>query len=270
MLRTTLSTEFVARFEPSLMLTNAERSALENVAVKRVELGPDQDIVREGDRPSRSVLVIDGLVCTSKVTGSGKRQMTAFHVPGDMPDLLSLHLQLMDSDVRTVIPTTVGFIEHRDLRRLCEHNPRIAASLWRTTLIDASIFREWVVNVGQRRGLSRLAHLFCEMMMRMGAVGRSKEGRCAFDVTQTDLSEAVGLTAVHVNRSLQDLRKRGLISFAKGVLTIHDWDGLADLGDFHSDYLHLDEVTLGRVGNARRRGRQAEPMGLRHPATSSA
>jgi CRP-like cAMP-binding protein len=77
------------------------------------------------------------------------------------------------------------------------------------------------------------------MMMRMGAVGRSKEGRCAFDVTQTDLSEAVGLTPVHVNRSLQDLRKRGLISFAKGVLTIHDWDGLADLGDFRSDYLHL-------------------------------
>ena len=106
-------------------------------------------------------------------------------------------------------------------------------------MVDAAIYRQWVTNLGQRPAINRLAHLFCEMMLRMDAIGRAKDGSCALPITQADLSDASGLSVVHVNRTLQELREMGLITFARGQLTVHEWDGLAGLADFRPEYLHL-------------------------------
>ncbi|MBZ9921039.1 Crp/Fnr family transcriptional regulator [Mesorhizobium sp. B292B1B] len=227
-----------AKFRRAFTLTPDERQALDAIRIRIVAIGANQDLVREGDQPSRCIMVLAGLASTSKIIGDGKRQVTAYHVPGDMPDLLSLHLDLLDSDVRTVSACSVGFIDHSAIRLLCERYPRLAANLWRTTLVDASIFREWVVNVGKRQALGRVAHLLCEIMLRMDDAGLAFDQSCAFAVTQADLGEATGLSAVHINRTLKALREKQLSSLVNGQLTIHDWEGLAILAEFRHDYLH--------------------------------
>ncbi len=243
-----------------LDLTAAERQAVEAVPVRRAEAAADEPILRQGDRPTRCLIVLAGLLCRSKLVSTGERQIVAFHVPGDMPDLHGLHLPVFDSDMWAVAPSALAFVEHAPLRRLCEEFPRIAAALWRTTLVDASIGREWTVSVGQRPAVGRLAHLFCEVLMRMEAAGlaeapsgappgappgrlsgASSGGACAFPVTQGDLSEATGLSVVHLNRTLQELRQAGLVSFDAGRLVVRDWEGLAERGDFTPDYLHLEQ-----------------------------
>src|SRR5215217_8153556 len=129
-------------------LNDDERQALQNLPMQVVAIKADQDIVREGDRPSRSCLLLSGFACTYKVTVQGKRQIVSFNLPGDIPDLQSLHLKVLDNSVSTISPCTVGFVAHEVLRDICERYPRIAAAFWRETLIDAAIFREWVMNVG--------------------------------------------------------------------------------------------------------------------------
>jgi CRP-like cAMP-binding protein len=229
----------LSKLDRAVTLTDSERRALSKVPIHLTTLKDDRDVARRGDRPSRCVLVIEGMLATSKVNAAGKRQIMAFHVPGDIPDLLSIHLEVLDSDIRTVSESKVAFIDHTPLRALCADHPRIAADLWRATLVDAAIFREWVVNVGQRPALNRLAHLFCEITVRMDEVGLAKNRSCSLPLTQTELGEATGLSPVHVNRSLQVLRARGLLSLERGELTIHDWRGLRDVAEFQFDYLHL-------------------------------
>ena len=229
----------LSKFERSLALTEAERYAIILLPVRLEQVRADQAILREGARPKRSCLLVEGLACNSKVTRGGKRQILAFHLPEDMPDLTSLHLEVRDSDTWAMTDCTLAFVNHRDLDQFCDEHPRLAKFLWRSTLVDASVHREWTLNVGQREGLSRMAHLFCEMMTRMDTIGRMKDGGCALPLTQEDLGEATGLSSVHVNRVLQDLRRQKLISFTRGQLTAHDWDGLVRLADFRTDYLHL-------------------------------
>lgn len=229
-----------SKLDRALSLNGNEREALIRLPLKAATIRADQDVVREGDHSMRCLALTKGLLATSKTGTSGKRQIMAFHIPGDMPDLQGLHLETLDSDIRTLSECEVVFIEHAAIHRLCNDSPRIAAALWKMTLVDASIFREWVVNVGQRTGPSRLAHVFCEMMLRMETAKLSAiDGSCGLALTQSQLGEATGLSTVHINRSMQTLRTRGLLSFDGHHLTIHDWDGLAELADFRADYLHL-------------------------------
>jgi CRP-like cAMP-binding protein len=229
----------IAKFEYFVALSDAERAAVAAVPVTLETRRGGEGVVWVGDRPSRSFIVLKGLLGTSKSVADGGNQITCLHIPGDMPDLQSLHLEVLDSDVRALTDCQLAFMAHQDLRRLCDHFPRLAALLWRTTLVDAAIYREWVVNVGQRQAPGRIAHVFCELMLRMEAVGLAKEKSCYLGLTQEDLGQATGLSLVHVNRTLQDLRGQGLITFGQGRLTIHDWDRLVQVGDFRSDFLHL-------------------------------
>jgi CRP-like cAMP-binding protein len=235
----------IAKFERSVPLSEAERAALAAVPVTVETRRGGDGVVWVGDRPTRSFMVLAGLLGSSKSVADGGNQITCFHVPGDLPDLQSLHLDVMDSDIRALTDCQLAFVAHQDLWRLCDQHPRLAALLWRTTLVDAAIYREWVVNVGQRQAPSRIAHVFCELMLRMEAVGLAQDRSCHLGLTQEDLGQATGLSLVHVNRTLQDLRGQGLISFGQGRLTIHDWDALVEVGDFRDDYLHLRE---GRAG----------------------
>jgi CRP-like cAMP-binding protein len=229
----------VRKIESIFTLTDEEKLALTSLPVHRQELRGGQDIVREHDQPSRSCLVLEGFTSTFKVTPEGKRQILAFHVPGDMPDLQSLHLKTLDNSIGTVSPCTVAFIQHEALRDLCKRHPRISDALWRGTLIDAAIYREWMVNVGRRDAYTRLCHLLCEMVVKLGAVGLAEGRTCQLPMTQTDLGDATGLSTVHVNRTLQDIRKAGLVTFTRGTLKVLDWEGLKTAGEFDPTYLHL-------------------------------
>lgn len=234
----------VSKFDGLMDLTASEREALSGFPLRTVSLEAHQDVTREGDRPSRCAMLIEGFACTSKITTKGRRQIMAFHIAGNMPDLHSVHLGVLDSDIRTISACTMGFMDHSPLKALCSQHPRIAAVLWRTTLVDASVYREWMTNIGQREAFGRLAHLFCEVMTRMEDSGQADGDRCRFPVSQVELGEATGMSAVHVNRTLQELRKENLVSFAAGVLTIHNRDRLAEAGEFDLTYLHLQEAQL--------------------------
>ncbi|MFC1459521.1 Crp/Fnr family transcriptional regulator [Microvirga arabica] len=189
---------------------------------------------------SRSCLLLSGFACTYKLTAGGKRQIVSFNIPGDIPDLQSLHLKTLDNSVATMSQCRVGFVTHEDLRNLCTRHPRIAEAFWRETLIDAAIFREWVMNVGQREGTSRMAHVLCELMVRLKAVGLVEDHACDLPITQSEFADALGFTTVHVNRVLQQMRTEGLI-FTQGTrLTIPDWEKLKQVGEFDPTYLHLE------------------------------
>lgn len=167
-----------------------------------------------------------------------------------MPDLMSMHLERMDCDIRTLTACEVEFVDHEDLRALCKNHPRLAFAFWRVTLSDAAIMREWVVNLARRLALPRLAHFFCEMMMRIDAVGLADSRECALPLTQEDLSDVTGLSAVHVNRTLQVLRSSGFMKFSDGNLVILNWQRLADLADFDDAYLHLRNRERSMIARA--------------------
>jgi CRP-like cAMP-binding protein len=226
--------------ESIFSLSQIERQAIIDLPMQIMTLRADQDIVRVGDRPTRSCALLGGFACTFKITPEGKRQITAFHIPGDIPDLQSLHLEVLDSSVGTLTPCTVGFMQHESLHQLCDQHPRITRALWRETLIDASIFREWTVNLGRREAYARIAHILCELMVRLKAVGLVKDHTCEIPITQIEFADAAGLSNVHINRVLQELRRDGLIVFKGNTLSVPDWDKLSQAGEFDPTYLHLE------------------------------
>ncbi|HZH52752.1 MAG TPA: Crp/Fnr family transcriptional regulator [Microvirga sp.] len=230
----------VRRLESQLHLSDDDRRAVLGLPMQVVDLRTDQDIVREGDRPSRSCLILDGFTCTYKVTQEGRRQIVSFNIPGDIPDLQSLHLKILDNSIGTIEPCRVGFILHEDLQSLCEEHPQITACLWRSTLVDAAIFREWVLNVGRRDAYSGMAHVLCELITRLKVVGLADDHSCNLPITQAEFGDALGLSGVHVNRVLQDLRLNDLIRTKGTRLTVPDWDRLTEAGDFDPTYLHLE------------------------------
>jgi CRP-like cAMP-binding protein len=200
----------------------------------------DQDIVREGDAPTRSCLLLSGFACTYKVTAQGKRQIVSFNIPVDIPDLQSLHLKVLDNAISTISPCSVGFIAYDDLRDICTRYPRITAAFWRETLIDAAIFRGWVLNVGQREAYTRMAHVLCELLTHLRAVDLVEDQGCILPITQGEFADALGVTTVHVNRVLQAMRADGLIKLTGDRLNIPDWEKLKQAGEFDLAYLHLE------------------------------
>lgn len=228
----------IRNFSGGLSLTAREHAAITRLPVRRVSFPPDQDIVSKGDRSNRCVTLVSGFANTSKMAGKGKRQVAALHIAGDMPDLMSMHLERMDCDIRTMTACEIEFVDHEDLRVLCENHPRLSFAFWRVTLSDAAIMREWVVNLARRPALAKLAHFFCEMMVRMDAVGLVENGECDLPLTQEILSDVTGLSAVHINRTLQVLRSSGFMAFNDGRLAVIEWRQLANLADFDDAYLH--------------------------------
>lgn len=222
-----------------LRLRDEELAALLDMPLQVETLRADQDIVREGDRPTRSCLILEGYAATYKITAIGKRQIVAFHIAGDIPDLQSTHLEVLDTSLGTLTPAKVGFIRHEAINHVCERHYRIACVLWRQSLIDATIFREWVVNVGRREALNALAHVMCEFVTKMRTMGLSDGAECELPMTQAELGDALGISTVHVNRTVQKLRAAGLIRLQGARLTVLDWEGLREVGEFDPTYLHL-------------------------------
>ncbi|ESX53156.1 Crp/Fnr family transcription regulator [Mesorhizobium sp. LSHC422A00] len=219
-------------------LGEADLAILRGISIQEKEFQPNHNLVLEGDKPSQSFVVIDGLVGSTKYTGEGKRQITSFFVIGDIPDLHGLHLSIMDCTFSTLMPSRIGFMRHSTLRAICEQHPRIATAFWRSTLIDAAIYREWVTNVGRREALTRMAHILCELICRLRAAGRIEDHVADIPITQAALGDALGLSTVHVNRMLQELRRKGLIATSGSRLQALNWPDLVRAGDFDTTYLH--------------------------------
>ncbi|WCS28584.1 Crp/Fnr family transcriptional regulator (plasmid) [Methylobacterium sp. NMS14P] len=222
-------------------LSDVERQAIQGLPVRTQTLNARQDIVRDGDRPSHCCLILDGWACRYKLLHEGRRQILSFHIAGDVPDLQTLHLPTMDHSLATVTKATVAFIPHESLRELTVNFPSIGALLWRDTLVDAGIFREWITGLGRRSAFERIAHLFCEMYLKLQAVGLAGDFRCRMPTTQNDLADALGLTPVHVNRVLRDMRGLALITLRSSTLVIEAWDELLRVAEFDPTYLHLEK-----------------------------
>jgi CRP-like cAMP-binding protein len=226
------------KLQLSTLLDADDVKAIERLPIMVKEVAAHNPIVREGERPVQCCLLIDGFLCRSKTTDAGKRQILSIHITGEIPDLQSLHLHVMDHDLTTLSRCTVGLIPHDALRTLTRERPTVAEALWRETLIDAAVFREWIVNVGRRAAVVRLAHLLAEIGTRLQAMDLAPGDRFELPMTQLDIADALGLTPVHVNRVVQELRREGLLELRKHSVSLPDLPRLKELGDFDDLYLH--------------------------------
>lgn len=242
--RLSLHTHFDAEDEAALLaLPHTERN-----------LEPGQYIVREGDRPTHSCMVVSGLAVRHKVVGSGGRQIVNVHLSGDMVDLQNSLLQISDHNVQALGRMTAAFIPRESLVELAFSRPNVGKGLWIETLIEGSISREWIANVGRRDAVTRVAHLLCEFAYRLDAVGIGPECNYELPMTQEQLADALGLTSVHINRTLQTLDKSGLTQRTRRSVVITNLEKLAHLGDFNSTYLHLPQSALPEHMQARTPG----------------
>jgi CRP-like cAMP-binding protein len=235
------SGRLLRKLQPCTPLTPDDVKAIERLPVTVKEFPAHTTVVREGERPTQCCLLIEGFIVRAKTTELGKRQIVAIHIAGEIPDLESLHLHVMDHDLMTLSRSVVGFIAHEALRGLTHEHPNIMAALWRETLLEAAVFREWIVNVGRRSAVVRLAHLLTELGLRLQRTGVAAD-RFELPMTQQDLADTLGLTPVHVNRVIQELRRDGLLELRKHSVYLPDLPRLKKLGDFDDLYLHWSET----------------------------
>ncbi|MFD1951272.1 Crp/Fnr family transcriptional regulator [Sphingomonas arantia] len=228
---------FVKRLMSRSALTDKEVSALLELRGSPKVYRSHSDLVRRGDLLEHSCLVVDGLVGRFGQNGEGERQISGLYIAGDMADLPSVVSPAAGWGIGSLSQTTILRIPHVQLRHLASQYPGIAEAFWRDCVADGSIFSEWVVNVGRRDSLSRLAHLFCEMAVRSERAGLGDRTFFRLPITQIDLADATGLTGVHVNRILKKLREASIANFRSGEVTIQDWDQLVSVGDFDPAFL---------------------------------
>jgi CRP-like cAMP-binding protein len=230
----------VRRLETRGPLSDADRDAVRALPFTFRTLDAANYLVREGEPPQVCYLLISGFAYRHKVTGDGERQIIAVHMAGDFLDLQNSMLEVADHNVQALTRCEVASVPVAALRTLASEHPAVALAMWVETLVDAAVFREWIVNVGRRDALSRIGHLLCEFALRLRAAGLADDsGTYDFPMTQEQLADAVGLTPVHVNRVLKELGRLGLISREKRAVTIVDWDKLRHVGDFSARYLHM-------------------------------
>ena len=206
------------------------------IAVRDYPAG--RPVVRDGQRATECCLIIDGFCARSKTITDGKRQILSIHIPGEIPDLMSLFLHVMDHDLLTLTPCKLGLIRHEALQELHRRRPTVAEMFWRDTLIDAAMFREWIVNVGQRPAPARLVHVMMELRERLRVIGRVEGNSFEMPLTQEEVGEALGITGVHANRVIRQLREDGIVELHRGRATVLDENKFLELADFDHRYLH--------------------------------
>jgi CRP-like cAMP-binding protein len=231
---------FVRRLASRSILTDGEVSALLGLNGVISEVASHIDFIRFGEPVDHACLIVDGLAGRFGQNRDGARQITCLHIPGDMADLPSVVSPKSGWGLSALTSTTILRIPHADLRRVAAKHSGIAEAFWRDCVADGSIFSEWVVNVGRRDAISRLAHLFCEMAIKCEQAGLGDRRSFPLPITQADLGDATGLTGVHVNRTLKDLRAQSIVELRSGTVTIHDWDRLVSTGDFNAGFMLLD------------------------------
>jgi CRP-like cAMP-binding protein len=231
----------IRRLENFTPLAEAEQRALGDAVTKVRRFGAHEDLIQEGEPTDGVKLILEGLACRYKLLPDGRRQIVAYLVPGDLCDIRVFLLKHMDHNIGTLAAVEAAILSQERVLDLLERFPNLARALWWSTLVEEAITREWVVNVGHRTAFERLAHLFCEIFVRLQAVGLTQENRCELPLTQNELADTLALSLVHVNRMLMEMRRAGLVTFQNRQLVIHDLPALESASGFNPNYLHLYE-----------------------------
>lgn len=222
------------RYEP---MSVQEKTFLSGAIARILDYLPGQDIVEEGSQPEQSTIIVSGFAGRFKILPEGTRQILAFHIPGDFCDLHSFLLARMDHGIEALSKCQVAKLPHEAIAAIMKRFPRLTRTLWWDTAIDAAIHREWMISMGRRSAYEQIAHLLCEMHLRLRFVGLVQDNSFDLPINQEALGDAFGLSAVHVNRMLQALRRANLISTAGRRITIPDLDALKEAAGFDPIYL---------------------------------
>ena len=229
----------IRKLEHGSPLSPADRLLIEKLSEHIAEIPPHRDLIRQGETPKYVHVVLEGFACRYKDLPGGERQIVAWLVPGDFCDLHVSVIGEMDHAIATMTASRICHLPRDHIEAALEHRPQLLRAFWWATLVDEAVLREWLVNIGRRPADRRIAHLFCELLARLQAVGMAGGGIIDFPLTQIDLADTVGLSAVHVNRIIQQLREDGLIVWRGGKLRILNPAGLAAFSGFEPAYLHL-------------------------------
>jgi CRP-like cAMP-binding protein len=222
------------------VVTEEEENVL-RASVSEIQEHPaGRTLVRTGTTVSVSTLLVDGIVCRYKDLADGQRQIMELHIGGDFVDLHGFLLKQLDHNVGAMTPVRIALVPHDALRGITETHPHLGRMLWFSTLLDAAIHREKILSIGRRTAIARIAHIFCELHVRLRMVGLGSDTGFALPLTQADLADVTGLTSVHVNRMLKKLRDDNLLTFRGGQVTIDDWERLQRVAEFDPTYLHLE------------------------------
>ncbi|MDR7040430.1 CRP-like cAMP-binding protein [Methylobacterium sp. BE186] len=237
----------IRKLERFVHLTEEDRAALESVSAQARAVDPHIDLIREGAVPEDAVLVLEGFACRYTHCQNGSRQIIAYLLPGDLCDVDLADLGSMDHAVGTLSRCIIARVPREALVSLIAQHPNIARALRLSKLAEEATARAWIVGLGCRSAQERVTHLFCELLVRMEAVGLVREGWCPLPLTQVDLADTLGLSNVHVNRLLQDLRRRGLILLRGRSLKLLDLEGIRAMAEFSPRYLHAASCDSGEL-----------------------
>jgi CRP-like cAMP-binding protein len=229
----------IRQLESTSELSAEDRAAIMGLPLRIRTISEKRDIIREGSQPTESCLILEGIACRYRMLSNGRRQILSFHFPGDIPDLHSLHLKVMDHSLFSVAPVRAAFIPHDAVRHIKREHSGVGDALDRHSMIDAAIYREWICNLGRRTAMERVANLICECFVRMQAVGLANQEDFELPFTQTEMGDATGLSNVHVNRTMKELRRLELIRSNGKMHGITNWEKLQEVGDFDPAYLQL-------------------------------
>lgn len=222
------------RLEP---LDQRDRDLLAGLDLRLKQFGANENIVRSGTRPGESCFIVGGFAARAQYLADGGRQLDQLHIIGDFVDLHSLHLRQMDHSVIAIGPCDVAFVSHDELVSTMAHSPRLTWLLWQLTVLDGAVARTWMTCLGRRRAEAALAHFICELLTRLRLLGAAPNNRFHIPATQTDLADMLGVSTVHVNRSLAELRARRLLTWSRHEVQVLDFERLAILADFDNSYL---------------------------------
>ena len=241
---------FLADLQAHARLTEDDRAAILNLPSRLRRLDAGSYLVREGSPPGSCAVLVTGFAFRQKITGDGSRQILSVCIPGDAADLQNIFLDISDHAVQMLTGGIVVDLPREQLQQLVLTRPALGRAIIQMTLVEASILREWVVNVGRRDARERIAHILCEFAVRLESRGLGLGNGFELPMTQEQLADATGLTSVHVNRVLKGLEADGLISRRRRHIYFEDWRALQDAGDFTRNYLHIpgeDQLELERV-----------------------
>jgi CRP-like cAMP-binding protein len=231
--------QLLRKLETHAVLGEEDRQAILALPYTLKTLEPHAYIVREGDRPDVTAILASGFALRQKLTGEGTRQIVALHIPGESLDFQNLFLDTADHNLQALTRIQVALVPRSEVQNLVQARPAVARAISVHILVEASIFREWILNVGRRQARGRVAHLLCELAVRLEAQGLTQDYGYELPMTQEQLSDAVGLTPVHVNRTLKQLELEGYLTREKRRVSFPDWRRLREVGDFNQSYLHL-------------------------------
>ncbi len=241
----------IRKLEQFTMLTEDEKRQIRDSARDFRTYDRHRDIIREGDKPDKVHLVLEGWLARYKLLPGGQQAILAFLIPGDLCDVQVSLLGEMDHSIKSLSTCSIALIPRQTVAAMIRDSERLGRAMWWSTLLDEAILREWLVTLGHRPAVQRVAHLVCEMLLRARAVGLTEDDSFELPLTQDELGEVMGLSTVHINRVLQELRGHGFIATERRRMIVHDPDGLMSFSDFNPNYLHQvnSRAPLARAGS---------------------